>query len=809
MKRLLTGLLFAAMLLMVQAKAQNAIISGTITDKADSSALPFVTVQVFTENIPGTQATQTNAEGKFSITVVPGRKLRIVCSSVGYINKEMKFKNLPKMPLNVQLEKYPVIGGPPVITVYKQHEPVEVRSIRAQDNAPFSKTDLKAQDFEKINLGQDIPFLLNQTPSLVAYSDAGAGVGYTGLRIRGTDASRINMTINGIPYNDAESQGIFFVDLPDFTSSVSSLQIQRGVGSSTNGAGAFGGTLSFSTQERNDKAYLALNNSIGSFRTFKNTFKAGTGLLKDHFFADARLSSIQSDGFIDRARSNLKSYYLSTGYRGSRGSVTANIISGNEKTYQAWNGISEAQLKTNRRYNSSGTEKPGEPYDNEVDVFKQDHYQLLGDYRFSNYVTVNTTFFLTKGKGYYEQYKAGEPFGDYGLPDPIINGLPVTETDLVRQLWLDNNLYGQTIGFNYNRNSTSLIVGGAWTQYKGKHFGEVIWAELGIPKNHLWYNLNASKRDVNGFVKLRRQVSKAWYIFGDMQYRNVVYAINGFRNNPTLRIKENYGFVNPKAGVTWEGKKMQVALSYALANKEPNRDDFEANTNDLPRHETLHDVELNLKRVFSSKFQSQLTVYYMYYRNQLVLTGKINDVGAYARQNIPTSYRTGVEWQGLFKPNDKISLNGNLTLSRNKIKAFTEYIDDYDNGGQKSTLYNDRDISFSPSVIAGLTATVQPFTGGEFSLMNKYVGKQYLDNTQNGQRKLNDYYVADALFSYQPKVKALTSLRFLFQVNNLFDRKYEPNGYTFSYFYGGTTTTENYYFPMAGRNWMLGVNIRL
>lgn len=804
MKILLAGLLFMAM--QGVAQVRETTITGRVTDQKDNTPIPGVIV-----NIAKTvRATQTDGNGNFSIVVPPGISTLLRFRATGYYPKEVKVSNTAGKPLELQLEQLPVNIGPPLITVL-YHEPVEVRSIRAQQNAPFTKTDLKAKDFESINLGQDIPFLLNQTPSVVAYSDAGAGVGYTGLRIRGTDASRINMTINGIPYNDAESQGIFFVDLPDFTSSVSSLQIQRGVGSSTNGAGAFGGTLSFSTLENNKQPYLELNNSVGSFRTFKNTFKAGTGLLKDHFFANVRLSSIQSDGFIERAKSNLKSYFISTGYRGNKGSITANIISGNEKTYQAWNGIPEAMLKTNRRYNSSGTEKPGDPYDNEVDVFKQDHYQLLGDYRFNSNTVLNTTFFLTKGKGYYEQYKADESYTDYGLPDPIINGAPVTETDLVRQLWLDNDLYGQTIGFSYNKGYNSLIAGGAWTQYKGKHFGEVIWAETGIPKNYRWYNLNASKSDVNGFVKLRRRLNRdsKWYVFGDIQYRNVVYTINGFRNNPSLRIKENYGFVNPKAGVTYEGNKIQVAVSYALANKEPNRDDFEANVNDLPKPETLHDAELNLKKIFSSKFQLQLTAYYMYYRNQLVLTGKINDVGAYTRQNIPVSYRTGVEWQGLFKPNRWLSLNGNITFSRNKIKAFTEYIDDYDNGGQKSTPHSDRDISFSPSLIAGLTATVQPFTGAEFSIMNKYVGKQYLDNTQDDTRRLNDYYVADALFSYQPKLKALTGLRFLFQVNNLFSRKYEPNGYTFSYIYGGSTTTENYYFPMAGRNYMVGVNIKL
>jgi iron complex outermembrane receptor protein len=442
-------------------------------------------------------------------------------------------------------------------------------------------------------------------------------------------------------------------------------------------------------------------------------------------------------------------------------------------------------------------------------LYTQDHYQLLADHHINNQLTLNTAVFLTKGQGYYEQYKAEQKFSKYGLANPIINGAPVTKTDLIRRLWLDNDFYGQTFGVHYNRSNTTIILGGAWSQYKGKHFGEVIWAQYAIPQNHRWYNLNAVKNDMNSFAKWRQQLPGGWNVFGDLQYRNVFYNINGFRNNPQVVIRQQYHFINPKTGITYEGKKVQVALSYALANKEPNREDFEAGKNELPKHETLHDAELNIHLNVGKATGIQFTAYHMYYRNQLVLTGKINDVGAYTRQNTPVSYRTGVEIQAAGKLNKWCSLTGNLALSNNKIKDFTEYMDDYDNGGQKTNVYHNRNISFSPATIASLTAGFTPFKGFSADLVHKYVGKQYLDNTQNEQRKLNSYLVADALFSYQPVMKFLPGCRLLFQVNNMFDKQYEPNGYTFSYFYGAQTTTENYYYPMAGRNFMVGVNVKL
>ena len=396
-------------------------------------------------------------------------------------------------------------------------EPVEVIAIRASENAPFAKTTITSAAIKSSNLGQDLPFILNQTPSVVINSDAGNGVGYTGIRIRGSDATRINMTINGIPYNDAESQGLFFVNLPDLASSVSDIQIQRGIGTSSNGAGAFGASMNFSTNEVNLDAYGELNNSAGSFNTWKNTVKAGSGLINGHFTVDARLSKISSDGFIDRATTDLSSFYVSGAYITDNTSIRVNVLSGKEKTYQAWNGIPEADLHNNRRANYSGTEKPGEPYDNETDNYQQDHYQLFFNHRFSDDLSFNTAFFLTKGKGYYENYKAGESYADYGLSDFIIGNDTLAQTDLVRRLWLDNDYFGQILSLRYKHSRGLLTVGGGWNRYNGKHFGEVTWAQAGFPVNFRWYDLRSKKTDVNAYAKYEYRIATGLQLFGDLQ----------------------------------------------------------------------------------------------------------------------------------------------------------------------------------------------------------------------------------------------------------------------------------------------------
>lgn len=686
-------------------------------------------------------------------------------------------------------------------------QPIEIKAVRANDKTPITKTNLTKKDIEKVNLGQDLPFILNQTPSVVINSDAGNGVGYTGIRIRGTDATRINMTINGIPYNDAESQGIYFVDLPDIVSSVNSIQVQRGVGTSSNGAGAFGATINLSTNEINDKSYVELNNSYGSFNTWKHTLKFGSGLLGKHFTVDGRLSKLSSDGYVERASTDLKSFYVSTAWLSSNNSLRLNIFSGKEKTYQSWYGVSATDLATNRTYNAAGTEKAGAPYANQTDNYWQTHYQLFYNHKINSNWGFNAAAFFTRGYGYYEEYKASQNFSDYGLPDYRSGTQIIKQTNLVRQLWLDNNFYGGIFSLQQQTSKTQLTIGGGWDKYDGKHYNIITYAEDGVPKDYRYSDITANKQDLNIYTKLQQQLSSHWQGFADIQAKAIKYNINGFKNNPQLIINKNYLFINPKFGVTYNNKNYQAYLSYSMAGKEPNRDDFEAGLNQQPKAETLHDVELGVEKK-TGKYSFGATAYYMNYHNQLVLTGKINDVGSYTRTNAPSSYRMGLEFSGKADLLQWLNASANIAFSRNKIKNFTEYVDDYDNGGQKTFQYHNTDISFSPSIVAGAMVNFIPLRNTEFSLLSKYVGREFLDNTSKVSRSLNAFYVQDARASFKLNNKISKEINFILQVNNIFNKKYEPNGYTFSYFSSGSLATENYYFPMAGTNFMAAINIK-
>ena len=688
-------------------------------------------------------------------------------------------------------------------------KPVEIWAVRAADKAPFAKTNISQQEIEKVNLGQDIPYILNQTPSVVINSDAGNGIGYTGIRIRGTDATRINVTLNGIPYNDVESQGTYWVDLPDFASSVNSIQVQRGVGTSSNGAGAFGASINLATNELNKNFYSEINNSYGSYNTWKNTIKFGSGLLGKHFTIDGRLSNISSDGYIERAKTALRSYYLSTAWTDEKNSLRLNIFSGHERTYQAWNAVPQDSLPTNRRYNSAGTEKTGKPYENEVDDYTQTHYQLFYNHQWNPYWKTNIAVFLTRGKGYYEQYKGSASLSDYGLPGYDNGSNIINETDLARRLWLDNYFYGTVYSVQYQKNKTQFSAGGAFTKYDGKHYGNIIWAQeqAAVPLNYRWYNLTAHKTDFSLFTKLAYEWNNNWQSFFDVQYRSVNYNINGFRDNPGIINNKNFGFVNPKAGVTYTKSDWTAYASYALSSHEPNRDDFESSSSQ-PKPELLQDIELGVERKNKKIFYSA-NLYYMNYHNQLVLVGNINDVGAYTRTNVPNSYRLGIELQGKIELNDYLNISANATFSENKIKNYTELIDDYDNGGTKNNFYKSSDISFSPSIIAGGSINIIPVKNAEISLIGKYVGRQYMDNTTNVSRSINPYYLQDVRLSYLIESKLFKATSIIVQLNNVFNKKYEANGYTFSYVYGNKVATENFYFPMAPFNFMVGVNVRL
>lgn len=767
----------------------QSIVKGRITAIEDGSPISNATIK----SSKGNQWL-VDENGYFSFQSTSKDSFLLEVSAIGF--ETWKGKVLPPQILNIKL------------TLNKSlMQPVEILAVRASDRSPFTKTTLNANAISKQNFGQDIPFLLNQTPSVVIHSDAGNGIGYTGIRIRGTDASRINVTINGIPYNDAESQGTYFVDLPDFAASLNSIQVQRGVGTSSNGAGAFGATLNLSTNDVIEKKYFEINSSAGSFQTLKNTIKFGTGLLKNHFTIDARLSKISSAGYIDRASSNLQSFYVSAAYLNKNSSLRLNVFSGKEKTYQAWNGVSEAALLTNRTLNTAGTEKAGTPYDNETDNYSQTHLQLFYNQTLKKDWKLNIEGFYTRGLGYYEQYKADNAFANYGLKDLIVNKDTIKTTDFIRQLWLNNHFLGNNFSLQHKNKKAEIIFGGGWNLYLGNHYGEVIWAKQGLTQPHRWYQLNSNKKDINFYVKWQQEIGNQFSLFTDLQYRQVIYSINGFRYNPDLKIENNWNFINPKIGISHSKNNWYSYFSIAMSSKEPNRDDFEAGKLQLPKPEKLLDAELGIERR-AEKLNFGATFYYMKYIDQLILTGQINDVGAYTRTNIPNSYRAGIEISTRWTPSPWASISGNLTYSQNKISKFTAYYDDYDTYTQKQEMLINTDIALSPKITSAATVTITPIKNTAISFLSKYVSRQFLDNTSRASRSLDAYFVQDIRLSYLMKLRLVKEVNWGIQLNNIFNKMYQPNGYTYSYYYSGKLETENYYYPMAGTNFMISMNLK-
>jgi iron complex outermembrane receptor protein len=713
---------------------------------------------------------------------------------------------------------------------------VIVRSTRANERSATTYKNIDKAEIEANNFGQDLPFILNNTPGVVVTSDAGAGVGYTGIRIRGSDATRVNVTLNGIPYNDSESQGTFWVNMPDFASSVDNVQIQRGVGTSTNGAGAFGGSLNIQTTAPSVEPYAELNNTFGSYNTLKNTVKIGTGLINNHFSFDGRLSRIKSDGFIDRASSDLKSYFLSGAYQGKNDLLRLNVFAGSETTYQAWNGIPESRLNGDvagmnayiaRNYlsdedaanllNSGSRTYNSFTYKNQTDNYWQNHYQLLYARQFSDKLSFNGALHYTDGRGYYEEYKNDQQLANYGLSDVNLNGTPVSSTNLIRRRWLDNNFYGATYNFNYQAQSNlSFTLGGAYNKYDGKHFGEIIWAQYasnGKYGDH-YYDNTGKKTDFNIFGKANYTIDEKLSLYADLQYRKLDYNISGTENSLNqLQISDQLNFFNPKVGLTYfVDSKSNIYASYAVANKEPNRDDYVTATgNNYPNPERLSNIEAGY-RFKAEKFQAGVNVYSMMYKDQLVMTGKINDVGESIRQNVDKSYRLGIEFDASYTLSPQVNLNANAALSKNKIKNYQDYLYEYnDNGDITNTVvtnYASPDISFSPAAVLFGELVYKPLTGFAIGFQNKYVSKQYLDNTQNENRKLKGYNVSNLRAGYDFSLFGIKQANLGILVNNIFNRKYESNGYTYSSIYQGTTTTENFYYPQAGTNFLLSLNLK-
>lgn len=675
--------------------AQNNI-QGLITDAESNAPLEGATIY-----LEGTsKGTVTDENGAFQLMNLKQKNASLRISFIGFSSQTISV-SLP------QEEKLVVALEPIALTA----EEFIVSGTRASETTPTTFQVIDKETIGKDNLGQDLPLLLNYTPSIVTHSDAGTGVGYTGLRIRGTDQTRINVTVNGIPLNDAESHGVFWVNMPDFASSVDNIQIQRGVGTSTNGAATFGASLNIQTDTKKEEAYAETDNSYGSFNTRKHTIKAGTGLINDRWAVDARLSQVTSDGYIDRAFSNLKSYFVSGGYYGDKHVVKVNIFAGAEKTYQAWNGVPENLLATNRTYN-------GYTYDNETDNYQQNHYQFIYAGTLSDNLKANFALHYTAGQGYYEQFKEDDDLEDYGI-DPIqIGDQAINSTDIIRRRWLDNDFYGAVFSLKYVSSDGRLdaIVGGGANRYDGDHFGEIIWMDIAGNTNirDKYYNNVAVKDDRNIYTKATYEVRERLYLFGDLQVRGIDYSFNG-KNSDQRDVsgQQSYTFFNPKFGLSYEsGNGKTLYASYAVANREPVRSDFtDSPITEIPRPEKLNNVEAGI-RVKQANFQYNANFYYMGYKDQLVLTGQLNDVGAYIRENVASSYRAGIELDAAVVLSPKWTLGGNVAFSRNKIDSYTEYSDVYDENwafiGQESITYTKTDIAFSPDVVGSAIIDFKP-----------------------------------------------------------------------------------------------------
>jgi iron complex outermembrane receptor protein len=804
--------------------AQNAILKGKITDAATKEAMAGATVTLLDYNLQ----TQTDANGSFSFNKLRNGNYQVQITFLGFkpLVKTINIKDDTQVDL--ALEKALFLA-----------DEVIVSATRASANSATTYKNLSKADIEKNNLGQDLPFLLNQTPSVVVTSDAGAGIGYTGIRIRGSDATRINVTINGIPYNDTESQGTFWVNLPDFASSVDNIQIQRGVGTSTNGAGAFGASLNIQTSTRNDSAFAEVNNSIGSFGTIKNTLKVGTGLINGKFSIDGRLSRIKSDGFIDRGFSDLKSFYVSGAYYGKSSILRANVFSGAEQTYQSWYGVPEAKLRGSQAdllthyfnnlgstyftqqdslnlFNSNPRKYNNYLYDNQTDNYQQDHYQLLYAKEINSQLSFNGALHYTRGRGYYEEFKHQEDFEDYGFAPFMIGTETIDKTDLIRRRWLDNDFYGLTYSLNYKPSKAlDFTLGGAYNEYKGAHFGEVIWARFAQLDNNKqrYYDNDATKTDFNVFGKATYSLNNL-SIYTDLQYRRVDYSFLGFNNvGDNVQQRDILNFFNPKLGLTYQIDKISnVYASFARANKEPNRDDYtESTPGSRPLAERLDNVEIGY-RYLRKNVTAGFNLYGMFYKDQLILTGEVNDVGAYVRDNVDRSYRIGAEFDAKWQISNQLSWATTATLSQNRIKRFSEFFDVYDVNfdylGQRENQYTNTDIAFSPSFIASNEFAYKPTKALEIALLTKYVSDQYLDNTSNNARKLDAFFVNDLRLSHNLNFKGVKNLNLSLLVNNIFNEKYESNGYSFGYIYDNNLITENYYYPQAGTNFLLSLNAK-
>ena len=749
-------------------------VSGTVKDQ-EGHPLEFASVYLDETGF----AAATDRQGRFGLSGVPEDEYLLVVSFLGfkefqevvYIEQDTTFQ------IALQGEAFGL-------------DQVEIRGTWAREKYPFATTEFKEESLQARLSTADAPYLLQYAPSVVVSSDAGTGVGYTGIRIRGVDPTRVNVTVNGIPLNDAESQSVYWVDLPDIMNSVKDVQIQRGVGTSTNGAGAFGATLNLNTNKLNINPYATIEGALGSYNTQKMAVELGTGILNDRFTLDGRYSLIRSDGYVDRAKSSMTSFYLSGARVAPKQSLRFNIFSGHEITYQSWYGLPVQYLDTNRTFNAAGIDNDfskTDPYENEIDNYRQNHYQLFWNRELRKDWKAELAFHYTRGKGYFEQFKNDQDLEDYGL------SAVEKRSDLVRRKWLDNHFFGLIYNLEKRFGKSGLILGGGVHDYLGNHYGQVdtVYDQTTvIPLNYLYYDNDAAKLDANLYGKYTYEFLD-FSLLLDLQYRLVHYRFQGIdAQREPLEQELMHHFFNPKAGIFWQAPGgISAYASVAMANKEPNRDDYIASSPDSrPGPERLTDLEAGFRHS-SASMAYGLNVYYMKYKDQLVLTGKLNDVGDYTRINIPDSYRAGVELEGNAKWGDFLDLFATATWSKNKITTFTEYIDDWDSGNQVTVVHENTDISFAPALTgsAGLIWHILSPSGRstghnlDLALNQKFVGRQFLDNTMNEGASLDPFQYTDLNISYAFKSQWIRNASLTFIVNNLFNVDYVSNGWVYRY----------------------------
>jgi len=793
------------MLLPVLASAQFSV-SGKVTDQQTGEPLSGATIRIQNANI----STSSGTDGRYTFTNLKADNYSIKITYIGYeaIIKTINLKSDVKVDFALNMAGI-------------MNDEVTVNATRAAINAPIAFTNLSGKDIQKNNLGQDLPYLLDQTPSMVTTSDGGTGIGYTYMHIRGSDATRINVTINGIPYNDSEEEAVFFVDIPDIASSVNDIQIQRGVGTSTNGAGAFGASINIQTTTRRDTGYLELNNSAGSYGALKNTLNIGTGLLGGKFTFDGRLSSITSNGYIDRATADLKSYFFNGAYYGKNTIVRFITFGGTEHTYQAWDGVPEDSLKTNRRYNDLGYEAAnGTYYPEQKDNYTQIHYQLLVDQKISDKISFSGALHYTHGYGYYEEYRNSDLVANYGLT-PTPND---TTSDLTRRLWLNNKFYGVTYNFKYHPGANfNFNLGGAYNEFRGQHYDNIEWSQqnLGIGPDYRYESDNAFKTDFNIYGKADYKLGK-FTLYADMQYRHISYSFLGFNDalqNEQEQVKLN--FFNPKAGITYQiDPKSNVYLSFGVGNHEPDRDDYVQSTPDSrPKPENLKDWELGY-RTSQGIFTGGINAFYMLYYNQLVVTGALNDVGDQIQSNVKNSFREGLEFDGRIRPSSWFIWSATASWSANKIKNFDQSFIDYDNNTEVSYQSKETNIAFSPDWVASSEIGFMPFKGSEFAFISKYVSKQYLDNTSNmnppgyslseagSKRYLDSYFVNGVRLNYDFSIKSVKDIGVSLLINNIFSANYSSNGATYPDIEGGKVVNYSTFFPQAPINFLVGLSLK-